>query len=78
MGIVQISGYYAGDTYLDFLELGGTSGISEQFLPNAINSSSSAVTIPGGFSLGITSQTHVYVSGILFYNTTGHLTVCIM
>lgn len=44
------------------MELGTTNGVNTNHLQNVVNASSLAVTIPGGFSLGITTQTLVYVS----------------
>ena len=62
MGVPLVLFYsYTGDNYLPFLELGATLGVARNYLPNVINASSAAVTIPGGFSLGTNNQTLVYV-----------------
>lgn len=53
---------HTGDNYLPFLEVGSTSDVTKYDLPNVVDASSVGVTIPGGFPLGITNQTLVYVS----------------
>lgn len=52
----------SGDDYLSFLDMDSTSEVTSIDLPSAVNGSSEAVNIPGGFPLGTTNQTSVYVS----------------
>lgn len=54
-----------GDNHLPFLELGYTAGVTKNFLQNAGSTSSVAINIPGGFTLGTNNQTVVYVSSTL-------------
>ena len=60
--IHMISYIYTGDNHLPFLELGSTDGVAKEYLPMAVNASSPAVNIPGGFTIGTDIQTSVYVS----------------
>lgn len=50
------------DNYLPFLDLGYTSGVTKKYLEGADNTSSVAINIPGGLTLGTDNQTLVHVS----------------
>ena len=57
-----LSHYPSDDSYLPFLTLGVTAGVSRFYLPTILNSSSIAVNIPLQFSFGTNLHTLVYVS----------------
>ena len=56
-----------GDNYLPFLELGYTAGVAKNYLEDADNTSSVAINIPGGLTLGTDNQTLVHVSIIVVF-----------
>jgi len=57
----EVNKLHVGDNYIPFLELGHTSGVTRNYLQSVVNSSSGAIDIPEGFSLGTSNQTLVYV-----------------
>ena len=52
------------DNYLPFLDLGYTAGVTKNYLEDADNTSSVAINIPGGLTVGTDNQTLVHVSKI--------------
>ncbi len=58
---IHVSPQNKDGDYLPFLELGNTTGVSSSFLPAALDDSSPAITIPGGFPFGGGIQSLLYV-----------------
>lgn len=49
------------DSYRSFLNLGQTPGVNSVILPSELMSTSTEISIPGGFPLGSSVQNTIYV-----------------
>ncbi len=69
---IHVSPQNKDGDYLPFLELGSTTGVSSSFLPAALDDSSPAITVPGGFAFGGGLQSLLYVRTFTVMHSNAH------